>query len=98
MAILKIEVVEGTPDIVYKNPYDQVVIFADSPERLKMPDALANCLVVSQDETINFHGAKCVYFAVPEWPFKHIDLEEGAVEKNWRSAEAWLHRNDPAKK
>ena len=30
-------------------------------------------------------------------PFKRIDLEEGVVEKNWQSAGAWLHRNDPVK-
>lgn len=66
MGILKIEVVEGQPDIVYKNPYNQVVVFADSPERLKKPGALAECLVVAKGESISFRAAKFVYLTVPE--------------------------------
>jgi len=65
MGILKIEAVEGNPDIVYKNPYDQIVVCADSVERLKLPDVAANCFVLGKDETICFH-AKYIYLAVPE--------------------------------
>lgn len=66
MAILKIEVVEGQPDIVYKNPYDQDVVFAGSPKQLKTPHNLIDCFVLKKDEAVNFRAAKFVYLAVPE--------------------------------
>lgn len=66
MGILKIEVVEGTPDIFYANPYEQDVVFASDPERLKAVGALDNCFIVGKGQEIKFRGAKCVYLSVPE--------------------------------
>jgi hypothetical protein len=65
VGIIKMEVVEGTPDIVYRNPYEEVVVAAGDLNVLQR-SLFSTGFVIKPNETLSIAKGKILYLAVPD--------------------------------